>query len=100
VLPYTRGTAAKDFVWAKNQRGEWRPRWCPLGEGMVDWPRYFTMLKAAKVAMPLQLHLEYPELGAAGTGRKQLDLPQQQVVTMIRRDAETLLRLRKEAGLG
>jgi sugar phosphate isomerase/epimerase len=100
VLGHTRGTAVKDFYWEKNQRGEWRPRWCPLGEGMVDWPRYFEMLKAATTPMPLQLHLEYPEIGAAGSGRKQLDLPQQRVVSMIRRDAETLLGLRAKAGLG
>ncbi len=100
VLPHTRGTAAKDFYWAKNAKGEWRPRWCPLGEGMVDWPRYFGMLKESTVPMPLQLHLEYPEIGSAGTGQKQLDLPREKVIAMIRKDVETLKRHRTAAGLG
>lgn len=100
VLPHTRGTAAKDFYWAKNEKGEWRPRWCPLGEGMVDWPKYFAMLQESAVAMPLQLHLEFPEMGAAGTGRKELDLPQERVVEMIRRDVAALRRYRDAAGVG
>jgi len=100
VLPHTRGTAAKDFYWAKNPKGEWRPRWCPIGEGMVDWPRFFTMLGQSTIPMPLQLHLEYQEMGGAGTGKKVLDLPREKVVTMIRQDAEALKRLRSAAGLG
>lgn len=100
VLPHTRGTAAKDFYWAKNAKGEWRPRWCPIGEGMVDWPRYFGMLRESPVAMPLQLHLEYPEMGAAGSGKKELDLPKEQVIAMIAKDATALRRYRAAAGLG
>lgn len=100
ALPYMRGTAAKDFIWEKTPAGQWRPRWCRLGDGMVDWSRYFAMLKQAKVPMPLQLHLEYEELGAAGTGKKTLDLPKERVVGMIRRDLEKLKELRGQAGLG
>jgi sugar phosphate isomerase/epimerase len=100
ALPHTRGTAAKDFIWEKNAKGEWRPRWCPLGEGMVDWPKYFAMLKESPVPMPLQLHLEYHELGSAGTGGKTLDLPQDRVVAMLKRDMAKLKQLRAQAGLG
>ena len=52
--------AVKDFLWAKTDRG-WRPRWVPLGEGMVDWPRHFGDLAAAGFAGPISLHLEYLE---------------------------------------
>jgi sugar phosphate isomerase/epimerase len=100
ALPHTRGTAAKDFVWEKNTKGEWRPRWCALGEGMVDWPRYFSLLKEATVPMPLQLHLEYSEIGSAGTGGKTLDLPRERVVAMLKRDMAKLKELRAKAGLG
>lgn len=100
VLPHTRGTAAKDFYWEKNANGQWRPRWCPIGEGMVDWPRYFRMLQESPVVMPLQLHLEYPEMGAAGTGKKELDLPKERVIALIARDVAALRRYRAQAGLG
>ncbi|MDZ7638797.1 MAG: sugar phosphate isomerase/epimerase, partial [Bryobacterales bacterium] len=85
---------------AKNAKGEWRPRWCPLGEGMVNWPGYFAILKESKVPMPLQLHLEYEELGAAATGRKQLDLPRDRVVAMLKSDMSKLKEMRAKAGLG
>ena len=50
--------AIKDFYWEKTPKG-WRQVNCPLGEGMVDWKRYFRMLADAKFHGPLSLHLEY-----------------------------------------
>lgn len=99
ALPHMRGTAVKDFYWAKNAKGEWRPRWCPLGEGMVDFTSYFNLLKKSTVPMPLQLHLEYEELGAAAHGRKQLDMPRERVVAMLKRDMARLKEFRAKAGL-
>jgi sugar phosphate isomerase/epimerase len=32
---------------------------CPLGEGMVDFPKFFGMLAAAGFRGPISLHLEY-----------------------------------------
>jgi sugar phosphate isomerase/epimerase len=51
--------AIKDFFWEK-QNGKWRTRWCPLGEGMVDWPAFFAVFAKAGYAGPISLHLEYP----------------------------------------
>ena len=66
--------AVKDFVWAKSDRG-WRPRWVPLGEGVVDWPRHFGDLAAAKFAGPISVHLEYLETsnGAWSAERRTLE---------------------------
>ncbi len=50
--------AVKDFYWEKLQ-GRWRTRTCPLGEGMVDWPRFFSLLAAARFQGPISLHVEY-----------------------------------------
>lgn len=50
--------AVKDFEWAKTERG-WRPRWVPLGAGVVDWHRHFADLAAARFSGPISLHLEY-----------------------------------------
>ena len=52
--------AVKDFVWEKTDRG-WRPRWVPLGDGVVDWRRHLADLAAARFAGPISLHLEYLE---------------------------------------
>ena len=61
------GIAVKDFVWAKDAGGNWRPLWKPLGEGMVHLPQFFTMVADSGFAGPLQLHFEYPLGGATNS---------------------------------
>lgn len=90
LLPYTRGVAVKDFRWASNDRGVWRPRWCALGEGMVDFRQFFGIMKAARFAGPLQLHMEYPELGGADVGRTSFTIPKEKLLAIMRKDVETL----------
>jgi sugar phosphate isomerase/epimerase len=47
----------KDFYWAKTAKG-WGPKWCPLGEGMID-PKFFSMLKTSGYTGPICQHNEY-----------------------------------------
>ncbi len=61
--------AIKDFVWAQNKE-KWRTQNLPLGEGMVDFPKFAGMLKQLKVHVPLSLHIEYPIAGADHGARK------------------------------
>lgn len=58
--PYLRGVAVKDFLWAKDAKGNWRPQWTPIGEGMVNFPQFAKMLTASHFNGPLQMHFEYP----------------------------------------
>ncbi len=58
VAPRLFMIAVKDFFWEKTAKG-WRQQNCPLGDGMVDWPRYFRMLAQAGFHGPVSLHLEY-----------------------------------------
>jgi sugar phosphate isomerase/epimerase len=58
VLPRLKMIALKDFYWDKTG-GKWNMKMCPLGEGMVDLPRVFSMLAAARFTGPLSLHVEY-----------------------------------------
>jgi sugar phosphate isomerase/epimerase len=57
---HVRGIALKDFVWAKDDRGRWRERWCPIGEGMVRWDEFCRMVAASDFNGPVQIHYEYP----------------------------------------
>jgi sugar phosphate isomerase/epimerase len=50
--------AVKDYVWEKTDRG-WQTRWCPLGEGMVNWDEFFQLLAKIPFAGPLSVHIEY-----------------------------------------
>ena len=58
VLPRLKMVALKDFYWDKTG-GKWNMKMCPLGEGMVDWTRVFSMLAAARFSGPVSLHVEY-----------------------------------------
>ncbi len=50
--------ACKDFYWEKSD-GKWRARMCPLGQGMVDYPKFFKLLAAGGFSGPISLHVEY-----------------------------------------
>ncbi|MEZ5351642.1 MAG: sugar phosphate isomerase/epimerase family protein [Bryobacteraceae bacterium] len=99
TMPMTRGIALKDFRWEKDAKGGWKPRWCALGEGMVDFPKFLGLVKQGGFEGPLQLHMEYEELGAAHSGKNKLDIPRDEFVRLCKTD---LLKLRgwlSEAGL-
>ncbi|MBA3438582.1 MAG: sugar phosphate isomerase/epimerase [Pyrinomonadaceae bacterium] len=85
ISPWMRGIAIKDFKWGQNAKGVWVPQWCPLGEGMVNFKRFFSMLRDAKFSGPVQLHCEYP-LGGAESGAKILTIDKSKVVAAIRKD--------------
>jgi sugar phosphate isomerase/epimerase len=95
--PHLSGIAVKDFLWAKTERGEWRPRWCPIGEGMVRFQEFFRMLAGMRFAGPIQLHLEYP-LGGADRGLAEITIPREQVYAAMKRDLDKLHRWMREAG--
>ena len=50
--------ALKDFYWDKTGQG-WKLKWCPLGQGMVNWDRVFAGFAQARFAGPMSLHIEY-----------------------------------------
>jgi L-ribulose-5-phosphate 3-epimerase len=59
AAPRMKMVAVKDCVWEQRADGRWRPRDCPLGEGMVDWRTFCGILAAASFQGPISLHLEY-----------------------------------------
>ncbi len=63
IAPRVKMMALKDYVWEKTSSG-WRTRWCPLGEGMVNWPEFFALL--VKVPFPglISTHIEYDPGGS------------------------------------
>jgi sugar phosphate isomerase/epimerase len=99
VLPMTRGIALKDLYWAKDAKGSWKPRWCGLGQGMVDFKQFLGMVKEGGFAGPLQLHMEYPELGGVHSGKPKLDIPREEFVRLCKRDLDVLRGFLRGAGL-
>ncbi len=58
LAPRIKMLAVKDFYWEKRA-GKWAPRFCPLGEGMVPWKKFFKLLAGSRFAGPISLHVEY-----------------------------------------
>ncbi len=99
LLPYTRGIALKDFAWKKNDRGAWAPAWCALGQGMVNFKQFLPMVKASGFHGPLQLHMEYPELGGADSGKATYSIPKEQLLSIFKRDVVKVKEMLRAAGL-
>lgn len=71
IRPYIHTIIAKDVRW-RREDDEWQAENVPIGEGMVDWRRYFGLLARYDVHVPLSLHLEYPIGGAEHGGRNEV----------------------------
>ena len=86
TAPMMRGVAVKDFRWGINSKGHWQPQWCQPGQGMVDFGKFFVMLKAARFSGPSQLHYEYPQLGGADAGQNSMSISRETFISILRRD--------------
>ncbi len=99
TAPMMRGVALKDFYWEKNGKGEWEPRWCPIGQGMVRFAPFFESLRDRHFSGPIQLHFEYRELGGADNGKRTIAISRQAFLEIVRRDLIKVRALMAAAGL-
>lgn len=98
IAGHVRCLAIKDYRW-ELRGAKWELLDVPLGEGMVDYTKYFQTVKQLGLAAPVSLHLEHelltPEqqkLDAAG--RRKV------IVASIQRERLWLEAALKTAGLG
>lgn len=63
ISPRLKMVALKDFVWEKTSQG-WQTRWCPLGEGLVNWTEFFAILVKLPFPGPISIHIEYEPGGS------------------------------------
>jgi sugar phosphate isomerase/epimerase len=83
------GVAVKDFIWARNARGEWDVQWTPLGAGMVHLREFARMLRDSDFAGPIQVHAEYP-LGGAENGKREISIAPSAVIAALQHDCTVL----------
>jgi sugar phosphate isomerase/epimerase len=95
MKPYIRSLAFKDFKWATVD-GEWKMVSTAIGQGMIEFGRYFRMLKDAGMDYPVSLHCEY-NLGGAEKGRKEPTKPKNEILAAIKQDVDTVKRLWSES---
>ncbi|MDO6473378.1 TIM barrel protein [Maribacter sp. 1_MG-2023] len=84
IQPYIKSIVIKDFKWGKKD-GVWEPINTPLGEGMIDFNRYFSLLKKYKINVPISLHLEY-DLGGAEHGASKITIDKKEVFAKMKKD--------------
>jgi sugar phosphate isomerase/epimerase len=87
----------KDFQWEKVN-GKWAIKDVPLGQGMVDFKKYFAQLKKLGLQRPISQHFEYP-IGGAQSGVAKLTIPNEDVIKTFKTDLATLKGMLRESGL-
>jgi L-ribulose-5-phosphate 3-epimerase len=85
ISPWIGTTDIKDFIWEKNDRGQWRPKSVPLGEGMVDFTTYFNEFKKLNNTAPMSIHYEY-DLGGAEHGNLNPSMPLAEIKKWLAKD--------------
>ncbi|WPU96046.1 sugar phosphate isomerase/epimerase family protein [Mucilaginibacter sabulilitoris] len=98
LIPYIKTTNVKDFYWEKKD-GKWEVKSVPLGGGMVDFKKYFGVIKQNNIGGPLSLHCEYDALGGAQDGAKQISISKQAFTAVVQKDLATLRGWLKDNGL-
>lgn len=99
LVPKAGGLVVKDFFWAKNAKGKWVADWCPMGKGMVNFARFFQIVKQSGWSGPLQHHMEFDELGGANDGKRQISITKEQFKEIARRDLDQVKSIMTAAGL-
>jgi len=85
-----------DEAWLEKMIATLRERAKTLVE-LVDFAKFFTMLKAARFSGPFQLHYELPELGGANEGKTSMSISRETFISILRRDLTYMRNLLKEA---
>ncbi len=88
IKPFIKSIVIKDFKWGKVN-GQWKPVNTPLGAGMVDFNRYFSLLKEYEINVPVSLHLEY-DLGGAEHGASTITIDKKEVFAQMKKDLNFL----------
>jgi sugar phosphate isomerase/epimerase len=73
ALPRLKMATARDCFWSKTAEGGWKLAECPLGEGMVDWPRFFATLARVRFNGPILLAVDYGSRDEVAPIRKDLE---------------------------
>jgi sugar phosphate isomerase/epimerase len=89
LAPWIRTTDIKDFIWAKNDEGEWKIKNVPLGEGMIDFEKYFNLYKSMNIEAPVSIHYEY-DLGGAEHGDQNPDMSREEIYSWLDKDLKFL----------
>lgn len=88
LKPYIKSIDIKDFLLTKKG-DNWQVEYVPIGNGMVDFKKYFGLLKQYGISVPISVHYEYA-LGGAEHGDRSLTISREAVIAAMKKDLTTL----------
>jgi len=95
IHPQIKTIVVKDYKWEKLN-GKWELINVPIGEGMVDFKKFFRMLKDYNINVPVSLHCEY-DLGGAEKGNRKISVDPQVVYDAMKKDLQKIQELWRES---
>ncbi|MBR9997993.1 MAG: TIM barrel protein [Cyclobacteriaceae bacterium] len=97
ISPYIHSLVIKDHKWGQVD-GEWRIINTPVGEGMVNFSRFFQLVKEMNIGGPVTMHFEYP---MTERPEEEMDVKEvkKQVMKAMKKDLDALKGLLKNAEL-
>lgn len=95
LWPHIKVIVLKDYKWGQVN-GKWEIINTPIGEGMVDFNKYFKLLKQYNLKPPVSLHLEY-NLGGAEKGNRDISVDKKVVFDAMKKDLKTVQTLWRKA---
>lgn len=86
IKPQIKSLVLKDYRWEKGN-GKWNLLNTPIGEGMVDFPAYFKLLKQYNINVPISMHYEY-DMGGAEHGDREIKISKKEVFQTMKKDLD------------
>lgn len=84
ALPRIKMVTVRDFQWDRREAGPRQPKPCPLGEGVVDFPKFFGALAKARFAGPISLPVDHQPKDQLDAIKRDLAFVRQQIATAYR----------------
>jgi sugar phosphate isomerase/epimerase len=72
ALPRLGAVSLSDVALDQDAGGPAKPRPCALGEGVIDWKKFFSALAAARFHGPVSMHMDYTPASAVNAMKKDL----------------------------
>ncbi len=78
----------KDYIYVQKESG-WAVKHTAIGEGTVDFKKFFQLLQTLHIDKPYSLHAEY-DLGGAEHGGRTINIPAEKVIATLKEDLTRL----------
>jgi sugar phosphate isomerase/epimerase len=94
---YIKTLCIRDFRWEKKNE-IWDIQPVPLGEGMIDFKKFFKVIRQFQITGPISLMCDY-DLGGAQNGERKLTIPGSEVLQAMKNDLKSLQKFLGGAGI-